>query len=105
MSVEPADLHQRSALHAAHGVGRRGITFATEDTFRAYVERGELVSLLDAFLEPFAGFLLCFAHRRHMAPTLRAFVDFVRDGQDATWDGATVSGGRTKSNDRMSASE
>ena len=35
-----------------------GITFATSDTFRPYLERGELVSLLEDFLPPFPGFFL-----------------------------------------------
>ena len=62
----------RSALAGA------GIAFATEETFHPYVERGELVSLLDGFLRPFPGFFLYFPHRRNMAPKLRAFVDHVR---------------------------
>ena len=33
-----------------------GITFATEETFRPYVVRGELVSLLEDHLPPFPGF-------------------------------------------------
>lgn len=63
-----------------------GITFATEDTFRPYVERGELVSLLDAYLEPFAGFFLYFPQRRHVAPKLRAFADFIRNQNKCSWD-------------------
>lgn len=55
-----------------------GITFTTEDTFRPHVERGELVSILDDYLEPFPGFFLYFPDRRNMAPKLRAFVDHVR---------------------------
>lgn len=54
-----------------------GISFTTEDTFRPYVERGELVSLLEDFLEPFPGFFLYFPSRRHMAAKLRALVDHV----------------------------
>ena len=62
----------RSALADA------GITFAFEETFRAQIDRGELVSILEQYLEPFAGFFLYFPARRHMAPKLRAFVDHTR---------------------------
>ena len=55
-----------------------GITFAMEETFRPYLERGELVSLLQDYLPPFPGFFLYFPDRRNMAPKLRALVDHVR---------------------------
>lgn len=56
-----------------------GITFATSDTFRPYLERGELVSLLEDFLPPFPGFFLYYPQRRNMAPKLRALVDHARN--------------------------
>ena len=55
-----------------------GITFATRATFRPFVDRGELVWLLEDFLPPFQGFSLFYPHRRNMAPKLRAFVDHVK---------------------------
>nr|WP_219906830.1 LysR family transcriptional regulator [Enhygromyxa salina] len=55
-----------------------GITFATEDTFRREVESGRLVSLLEEYLPPFAGFFLFFPQRRNLAPKLRALIDHVR---------------------------
>ncbi|RJG41016.1 LysR family transcriptional regulator [Mesorhizobium sp. DCY119] len=62
----------RSALCGA------GITFAPRETFRPYVERGELVWLLEDFLPPFPGFYLYYPQRRNMAPKLRALVEHVR---------------------------
>ncbi|MDW9524792.1 LysR family transcriptional regulator [Sinorhizobium meliloti] len=62
----------RSALCGA------GITFATEETFRPFVETGELVPLLQDFLPPFPGFFLYFPHRRNMAPKMRALIDLIR---------------------------
>lgn len=56
-----------------------GITFATSDTFRPYLERGELVSMLEDFLPPFPGFFLYYPQRRNMAPKLRALVDHTRN--------------------------
>ncbi len=55
-----------------------GFTFATRETLRPYVERGELVWLLEEFLPPFPGFSLFYPQRRNMAPKLRAFVDYVK---------------------------
>jgi DNA-binding transcriptional LysR family regulator len=55
-----------------------GITFATEETFRPYVESGQLVSLLERYLPAFPGFYLYFPQRRNMAPKLRALIDHVR---------------------------
>lgn len=55
-----------------------GITFATYETFRPFIEKGQLVSLLDDFLPPFPGFYLYFPQRRNMAPKLRALIEHVR---------------------------
>jgi DNA-binding transcriptional LysR family regulator len=62
----------RSALCGA------GITFATEETFRPFVETGELVPLLQDFLPPFPGFFLYFPQRRNMAPKIRALIEHIR---------------------------
>lgn len=78
LAIEPQittnDLHLMLRLALAGG----GITFATEDTFRPFIENGQLVSLLDDYLPYFPGFYLYFPHRRNMAPKLRALVDHVR---------------------------
>ncbi|QIB66922.1 LysR family transcriptional regulator [Kineobactrum salinum] len=62
----------RSALSGA------GVTFATEETFRPYVEANQLVPLLQDFLPPFPGFFLYFPQRHNMAPKLRALIEHVR---------------------------
>jgi DNA-binding transcriptional LysR family regulator len=78
VSVEPEvttnDMHLMVRLARAGA----GITFGMEDTFRADLDAGSLVSLLDAFCPPFAGFFLYYPSRRNMPPRLRAFVDHVR---------------------------
>ncbi|WP_245391778.1 LysR family transcriptional regulator [Salinicola aestuarinus] len=56
-----------------------GITFGMEETFRPYIERGELMTLLDDWLPPFAGFSLYYPSRRTVTPKLRALIDHVRD--------------------------
>ena len=55
-----------------------GITFATEETFRPYIDAGELVPLLGDFLPPFPGFFLYFPQRRNVAPKLRALIEHLR---------------------------
>jgi DNA-binding transcriptional LysR family regulator len=55
-----------------------GITFGVEGTFQPYIDRGELVAMLDAWLTPFPGFYLYYPGRRHLAPKVRALVDHVK---------------------------
>src|SRR5690606_23696925 len=55
-----------------------GITFGIEACFRPWLERGELVPLLQDYLPPFPGFFLYYPDRRHAPPKLRALVDHVR---------------------------
>lgn len=55
-----------------------GLTFGMEELFRPYLARGELVTLLDAYLPPFPGFFLYFPDRRNLPPKLRALIDHVR---------------------------
>jgi DNA-binding transcriptional LysR family regulator len=55
-----------------------GITFGMEETFQPYIETGQLVSLLDAFLPEFPGFYLYFPSRRNLEPKVRAFIDYCR---------------------------
>ena len=78
VAVEPRittnDLRLMLRLALAGG----GITFAPEETFRPYIENGQLVSMLDDFLPHFPGFYLYFPQRRNIAPKLRALIDHVR---------------------------
>ena len=55
-----------------------GLTFGMEETFRPYLERGELVAVLEAFLPPFPGFFLFFPKRQHQPAKLRALIDHFR---------------------------
>ncbi len=55
-----------------------GITFGMEDTFKPYVDSGQLVPLLQEYRPPFAGFFLYYPSRRNLAPKLRALVDHVK---------------------------
>lgn len=55
-----------------------GITFGMEETFRPFLESGQLVSMLENHCPTFAGFYLYYPSRRNLAPKLRAFIDHVR---------------------------
>lgn len=60
-----------------------GITFGMEETFRPWIERGELVTMLDDWLPPFAGFYLYYPSRHTVTPRLRALIDHVRHYRQA----------------------
>lgn len=55
-----------------------GLTFGMDETFRPYLDRGELVTVLDAFLPPFPGFFLFYPRRRNQPAKLRALIDHFR---------------------------
>lgn len=55
-----------------------GITIGMEETFRPYILRGELVSVLDSYLPSFPGFHLYFPNRRNQPRKLRALVEHIR---------------------------
>ena len=78
VAVEPQITTNDMRLMLRAALAGGGITFAMEETFRPYIDRGELVPLLKDYLPPFPGFFLYFADRRNMAPKLRALVDHVR---------------------------
>ena len=79
LAIEPQittnDLRLMLRLALAGG----GITIATQETVRPYIESGKLVSLLDDFLPQFPGFYLYFPQRRNIAPKLRALIDYVKE--------------------------
>ena len=78
VAVDPQITTNDMLLMLRTALAGGGVTFAMEETFRPYLERGELVSLLEDYLPPFPGFYLYFPDRRNMAPKLRALVDHVR---------------------------
>lgn len=60
-----------------------GITIGMEETFLPWLESGELVSLLQKYLQPFPGFYLYFPNRRNQPPKLRALIAHVRAYREA----------------------
>jgi DNA-binding transcriptional LysR family regulator len=78
VSVEPQITTNDLRLMIRTALAGGGITFALEETFHPYLDRGELISVLEDYLPPFPGFFLYFPNRHHMAPKLRALVDHVQ---------------------------
>ena len=60
-----------------------GLTIVYEDQVRDEIARGDLVPVLEAFCEPFAGYYLYYPQRRHASPALRALIDHVRGAREA----------------------
>ena len=77
IAVEPQVTTNDLRLMLRVALAGGGITFATEETLKPYIDSGELVSLLEAFLPPFPGFFLYYPQRRNVAPKLRALIDHV----------------------------
>lgn len=78
VAVEPQITTNDLYLMIRTALAGGGITFALQETFRSYIERGELITALEEYLPPFPGFFLYFPDRRNMAPKLRALIDHVR---------------------------
>ena len=78
MAVEPQVTTNDMLLMIRTALADGGITFGIEETFAPYIRRGELVTVLDDWLAPFAGFYLYFPGRRSVTPKLRALIEHVR---------------------------
>lgn len=78
VAVEPQVTTNDLRLMLRVALAGGGITFATEETFRPYIDAGELVPLLGDFLPPFPGFFLYFPQRRNVAPKLRALIEHIK---------------------------
>jgi DNA-binding transcriptional LysR family regulator len=78
VAVAPEITTNDMALMIKLAVADAGITFGMEESFRAWIDRGELVPILEEYCPRFAGFYLYYPSRRNVAPKLRALVDHVR---------------------------
>lgn len=78
VAVAPEITTNDMALMTKLAVAGGGITFGMEESFRPFIERGELVPILESFCPRFAGFYLYYSSRRNVAPKLRALVAHLR---------------------------
>ena len=58
-----------------------GLAIVYQDQVREEIARGELVAVLEKYCEPFPGYYLFYPNRRHAAPALRAFIDYLRESR------------------------
>ncbi len=74
VNTNDASMMRRLALDGV------GLTIGMEDTLRPYIERGELVAVLEKFCPPFPGFFLYYPYPSggEAPPKLKALVDFLR---------------------------
>jgi len=84
VQVEPQVTSNDMWLMVRTALAGGGITFGIEETFRPWLDRGELVPLLQDYLPPFPGFFLYFSNRHHQPPKLRALVEHVRQYRERT---------------------
>jgi len=82
MAVEPQVTTNDMLVMVRTSLAGGGITFGMEETFQPYIERGELVTVLDEWLPPFTGFYLYFPGRRSVTPKLRALIEHVRESRE-----------------------
>ncbi|WP_119269305.1 LysR family transcriptional regulator [Taklimakanibacter deserti] len=68
--------HRAMAVTAAvQGVG---LAFRAEGLLRSLIDQGKLVPLLEEWCGNFPGWYLCYPKQRYTAPSVRAFVDFLK---------------------------
>lgn len=78
VAVKPEITTNDMALMISLACAGAGITFGMQESFRAWIERGDLVPILEDYSPSFAGFYLYYPSRRNMAAKLRAFVDHLK---------------------------
>ncbi|TGV73937.1 LysR family transcriptional regulator, partial [Mesorhizobium sp. M00.F.Ca.ET.158.01.1.1] len=78
VAVAPEITTNDMTLMIRLAVAGAGITFAMERSFRPWLDRGELVPILESYCPRFAGFYLYYPGRRNLAPKLRALVDHLQ---------------------------
>lgn len=70
------DNHQLMVEAAANGVG---IAYVLEAYAHPYIERGDLVTVLESWCPYMSGLTLYFPNNRHVPGSLRAFIDLARE--------------------------
>ena len=78
VAVQPQVTTNDMLLMVRTALAGGGLTIGVEETFAPWIARGELVTVLDAFLPPFPGFFLYYPDRRNLPPKLRALIEHVR---------------------------
>jgi len=77
VDVQPEITSNDMGVMARLAVAGAGIAIGMEETWRPWLQRGELVPLLEPYCPRFAGFFLYYPSRRQAEPKLRALVEHV----------------------------
>ncbi|MFG1483811.1 LysR substrate-binding domain-containing protein [Halobacteriovorax sp. HFRX-2_2] len=56
-----------------------GIIYTERGNVQDYIDKGKLVLLLEKYIATSSGYYLYYPHRKHMSPTLRAFIDHMKE--------------------------
>ena len=78
VSVPARVLSTNAVLNRRLAVAGLGITLAFREHVKDYLDRGELVSMLEKFCEPFPGYYLYYPQRRQASRALRALIEHLR---------------------------
>jgi DNA-binding transcriptional LysR family regulator len=84
LSVDDAQMVVDAAIDGV------GLAYVFENMVRELLSEKRLVRVLDEYCPPFPGYFLYYPSRVHLAPKLRAFVEFMRHRQSGP--GARVAG-------------
>ncbi|WP_224363941.1 LysR family transcriptional regulator [Hyalangium versicolor] len=83
VAVNPRVTTDEMSLMVRLACAGAGLTFGMEETFRPYLARGELVTMLEPFSPPFPGFFLFYPNRRNPPLKLRVLVEYLRRRRSA----------------------
>lgn len=81
VAVPPTVTTNDMALMIKLATAGAGISFGMEESFRPFLDRGELIAVLEDYCPFFAGFYLYYPSRRNLAPKLRALVDHLQSSR------------------------
>ncbi|MDR3473267.1 MAG: LysR family transcriptional regulator [Devosia sp.] len=81
ISVEGALTTNDPDLLVAAALDGAGLACITEATIIEHLNAGRLIRVLDEWCAPFPGWTLYYPRNRHMAPPVRALVDFFSSGK------------------------
>lgn len=78
VAVPARVLSTDAALNRRLAIAGLGVTLSFESHVRDALERGQLVSILEEFCAPFAGYYLYYPQRRQASRALRALIDHLQ---------------------------
>ncbi|MEL4071460.1 LysR family transcriptional regulator [Ochrobactrum sp. GPK 3] len=83
VAVPPTVTTNDMELMIKLAVSGAGIAFGMEESFRPWIDRGELLPILEDYCPYFAGFYLYYPTRKNIAPKLRALIEHVHRSRAA----------------------